>query len=75
MLTDMKTSTHIYNLHEVKVTPTMEALGDQPFICEVRRLADDERETFTVESVARFTAAISAVERFKAKHPQSDGGR
>ncbi len=39
----MNTSTHTFKHLEVKVTPKMEALGDQPFICEVRRLSEHAR--------------------------------
>ena len=64
----MNTSTHTFKHLEVKVTPTMEALGDQPFICEERRLSDGFRRTYTIEAGLRFTAASKAVTAFTSEH-------
>ena len=46
----------------------MEALGDQPFICEVRRLSDGFRRTYTIEAGLRFTAVSKAVTAFTSEY-------
>lgn len=53
-----------------KVTPTMEALGDQPFRCEVLRhlKSISVRDTFIIESDSRNSAARKAQELFEEKH-------
>jgi len=67
----METTTHYTSGGCVtKVTPTMEALGDQPFRCEVLRhnKSITVRETFIIEAGSRNLAARRAQELFEEKH-------
>ena len=67
----METSTHYTCGYCVtKVTPTMEALGDQPFRCVVYKHTRSEsiRETFIIEASSRNTAARKAQEKFDEIH-------
>ena len=67
----MRTSIHndIATRYVVKVTPTMEALGDQPYICEVTRIgAPTITETMVVEASYRFIAARRAIRKFAETH-------
>ena len=67
----METSIHYTSGNCVtKVTPTMHALGDQPFICEVHRHTRSQniRETFVVEAGSRGEAARLAQEIFDETH-------
>ena len=67
----METSTHYTSGNCVtKVTPTMQALGDQPFRCEVFKHTKSEsiRETFIVDAGSRWQAARRAQELFDEKH-------
>lgn len=71
MLNIMETTTHYTSGGCVtKVTPTMEALGDQPFSCEVSRRNKSVfiRETFIIEAGSRNLAARRAQELFEEKH-------
>lgn len=67
----METSIHYTSGNCVtKVTPTMCALGDQPFRCEVIRQTKSIsiRESFIIESDSRYSAARKAQELFEEKH-------
>lgn len=67
----MQTSIHYTSGDCVtKVTPTIEALGDQIFHCVVFRHTRTEsiHETFMVEADSRNRAAKLAQEKFEEKH-------
>ena len=67
----MNTSIHYTSGNCVtKVTPTMQALGDQPYVCEVYRHTRSQsiRETFVVEAGSRGEAARRAQEIFNETH-------
>lgn len=64
-----------YNLtgFRVEVTPTMEALGDQPFRCRVYplRLEGGFFQGLTIVASSPASAAIDAVEEFGRLYPAS----
>ena len=67
----METSIHYTSGNCVtEVTPTMEALGDQPFICVVFKHTRSQsiRESFTIEAGSRGEAARRAQEIFDETH-------
>lgn len=67
----METSIHYTSGNCVtEVTPTMQALGDQPFRCEVFKHTKSEsiRENFVIEAGSRSEAAKRAQEMFNEKH-------
>ena len=69
----MNTSTHTFKHFEVKVTPTMQALGDQPFRCRVYpdQLNHDFFQGIMVEAGSREDAARQAVREFNALYPNA----
>ena len=67
----MQTTTHTTRWDCItQVTPTMQALGDQPFRCQVFKntRSSSVRETFLVEAGSRYDAARRAQELFDEKH-------
>ena len=67
----MKTTIHYTSGNCVtEITPTMEALGDQPFVCVVFKHTRSQsiRESFTIEAGSRGEAARRAQELFNEKH-------
>lgn len=66
----MKTTTHTYTGYTVTVTPTMEALGDQPFRC---RVYPDKLPGYyqglMVEAGSREDAAAVAIDEFNKLYP------
>lgn len=56
----MRTSEHYFKNTIVQVTPTMEALGDQPYRCVVTDRATGLSSSVIVEASYRFIAAREA---------------
>ena len=53
---------------DVQVLPTMEALGDQPFVCIVTGHGDLPTETITIEAPYAIVAAQEALDIYKERH-------
>ena len=62
--------THTFHCEtaDVQVTSTMEALGDQPFVCIVTGHGDLPVETIVVEAPYPFNAAQEALDIYKERH-------
>ena len=69
----MNTSTHEFDGATIEVTPTMQALGDQPFRCRVYpdQLNHDFFQGIMVEAGSREDAARAAAREFNALYPNA----
>lgn len=56
-----------YDEGQVLVTSTIEALGDQPFLCEVQHRGFPTK-AYMVEATYPLNAAQEALDNFKAEH-------
>lgn len=74
----MKTSTHTFPGATIEVTPTMQALGDQPYRCRVYpdQLNGAQPHFYfqglMVEASNRDEAARAAAREFNALYPAAD---
>ena len=70
----MKTSTHTFPGATIEVTPTMQALGDQPYRCRVypSALGGGYFQGLMVEASSRDEAARAAAREFNALYPHAE---
>lgn len=70
----MKTSIHTFPGATIEVTPTMQALGDQPYRCRVypSALGGDYFQGLMVEAGSRDEAARAAARKFNTLYPHAE---